>query len=72
MKVYILINKEGEYICKNNGRVYISNTELDKVNTYRNKKQADNIAADKRYWEYRNIDIDSFAITLVRLEYKVL
>jgi hypothetical protein len=34
MKVYILINKEGEYICKNNGRVYISNTELVKVNTY--------------------------------------
>lgn len=72
MEVYILINEEGEYICKNNGRVYVSNTELDKVNTYRSRKQAENRVDDRRYWEYRNIDIDSFTITPIRLEYKIL
>lgn len=69
MKVYILMNSNRDFICKNNGKVYISDSELDRVNTYRNKTQAENIVADKRYWEYRNIDINSFVITPIELSF---
>ena len=72
MKVYILMNADGAYICKNNGKVYISDSELDRMNTYRTKKQAEHVVADKHYWDYRNININSFVITPIELGYTLL
>jgi hypothetical protein len=72
LKVYILMSADGAYICKKNGKVYISNTDLDKVNTYKSEKQAEKRIKDKRYWDYRNININSFVITPIELYFKLL
>ncbi len=61
MKVFVLVNDKGEFLCKrHSGKHFVSKTELVHVILYQNAKVLQNHIEDKAYWEHRKIQIDDF------------
>lgn len=63
---FILGNNKGEFICRAEGRLYISTDDFTKAITYKYATNALNLLKDKRYWEYKKIKIKGFKPVEVR------
>ena len=69
---YVLMNAGNKFICKRQGKVYVSDTDVHSADFYQHKANAENLKTDKAYWDIRKIDIDSFEIVKVELSIKAI
>lgn len=67
MKIYILINDEGEFLCKKKGKIYTSKTDTLHVICYKYLTNIVDYTKDKAYWGHRKIPIGDFTPRLYDL-----
>ena len=70
MQIYVLVNNNGEFICKKGGEIFISRDELIHVVFYKHLKNLQNHVQDAAYWNHRNIPIRDFQIRLYEISLK--
>jgi hypothetical protein len=70
MKVFMLINGAGEFLCRKDRKIYTSKTDILNVIYYKYKANLQHSLEDKAYWDYRKIPIQDFKPTLCEISYR--